>query len=252
MPYLKTEVKCGPYIFTYKGFALRYLKKNARGPNIKITTEAQKARNQYYSRRKRIWLIATNFSKGDLWITLTYKKNNRPADMAGAKKDRTKFIRKIRNHCKKNNIRFIYMGMTEIGMRGGVHHHFIMKNGIDESKIFQAWKNFGFVKIGAIGDIETEIQSDEFDEYEEQKKHTEDDVIRLAKYFVKGDSDKSEKNYIQSRYLKQPKIRKQIIKAERWTGIPKPKKGYTIQSVYDGFHDFSGFPYQEYLMIRRC
>ena len=215
MPYLKTEVKCGPYIFTYKGFALRYLKKNPRGPNSKVTSEAQKLRNQYYARRRKIWLIATNFSKGDLWITLTYKKNKRPADMVGAKKDRTKFIRKIRDNCKKNNIAFIYMGMTEVGVRGGVHHHFIMSSRIDENNIFQSWKNYGFVKVGAIGDI-------------------------------------SEKDYTQSKYLKQPKIHKKIIKAERWAGIPKPKKGYAIQSVYDGFHDFSGYPYQEYVMVRRC
>lgn len=248
MPYLKTEVKCGPYIFTYKGFALRYLKKNPRVPNSKVTSEAQKLRNQYYARRRKIWLIATNFSKGDLWITLTYKKNKRPADMVGAKKDRTKFIRKIRDNCKKNNIAFIYMGMTEVGVRGGVHHHFIMSSRIDENNIFQSWKNYGFVKVGAIGDI-SEISFDESDEDAEQ---AQDDVIKLAKYFVKGDSDKSEKDYTQSKYLKQPKIHKKIIKAERWAGIPKPKKGYAIQSVYDGFHDFSGYPYQEYVMVRRC
>ena len=104
------------------------------------------------------------------------------------------------------------------------------------------------MKVGAIGDI-SEISFDESDEDAEQ---AQDDVIKLAKYFVKGDSDKSEKDYTQSKYLKQPKIHKKIIKAERWAGIPKPKKGYAIQSVYDGFHDFSGYPYQEYVMVRRC
>ena len=140
------------------------------------------------------------------------------------------------------------MGMTEVGVRGGVHHHFIMSSRIDENNIFQSWKNYGFVKVGAIGDI-SEISFDESDEDAEQ---AQDDVIKLAKYFVKGDSDKSEKDYTQSKYLKQPKIHKKIIKAERWAGIPKPKKGYAIQSVYDGFHDFSGYPYQEYVMVRRC
>ena len=250
MPYLQTEVSAGPYIFTYKGFALRYRKKYPRGPNINKCSHEQQRRNDYYARRNRIWKIAENFTSGDLWVTCTYKPNKRPEDMKFAQKDRNKFLRRIRDECNKHGIPFVYMGMTERGVRGAVHHHFIIRRGVDEGIIYKAWKEYGSIKISEIG------SGDEIDfsalTFDDDKTEHDDDIIKLAKYFVKGDSDKSEKTFTQSRNLRKPKIKKRIIRAERWVSKPKPKKGYEIQSIYDGFHDFSGYPYQDYIQVRRC
>ena len=131
---------------------------------------------------------------------------------------------------KKKNIPLTYTAMTERGIKGGLHHHLIIKNVFDIGIIISLWE-YGKVHIENI--------------------YT-DSMYDLAMYFVKGDSEKSEKDFTSSRNMKKPKIKYRIVKAERWTSTPRAKKHYEIIHRFDGFHDFSGFPYQEYVMVRRC
>ncbi len=231
MKYIQKIVYAGRHIFTEKCFSARYGKKNIpRGPNTKECTDQQKRINDLQKKKRLVWLLCTNFCKGDWWITLNYRQGERPEDMQTAKNQRAKFIRRIREKLKRQGIPFVYMAMTERGVKGGLHHHLVVKNNFDIGLIVKAWE-YGKV---IIDDVYSESLYD------------------VAEYFVKGDSEKSEKDFTRSQNLAKPKIKIKVIKAERWVSEPKPKKNYEIVHLWNGFHDFSGFPYQEYVQVRRC
>lgn len=239
MPYVKKTVTAGNYVFTEKHFAIRIGKKKIpRGPNIKKTSEQQQRINEYKKRRRLLWIFCTNFINGDKWITLTYNKGKRPDDMDGAIKDRKQFLRRLRDRYNRNKIPFAYMAMTERGTKGGIHHHIVIRGSADYNLIAKAWERYGGWQAKTIG-------VDNIGGFT-------DDILNLGKYFVKGRSENSEKNYTKSNNLRLPKIDIEIIEAQRWTSKPRPKKGYDILDVYDGFHDFFGRPYQDYIQVRRC
>ena len=231
MAYIEKTIIAGEHIFKEKSFSARYGKKNIpRGPNWNECSEVQRRRNELLKKKRIVWNICTNFKKSDWWVTLTYRRTERPDSMVMAKKQRSRFISRLREKLKKKDIPLTYTAMTERGVKGGLHHHFIIKNVFDIGIIISLWEH-GKVHIENI--------------------YT-DSMYDLAMYFVKGDSEKSEKDFTSSRNMKKPKIRYRIIQAERWTSTPRAKKHYEIIHRFDGFHDFSGFPYQEYVMVRRC
>ncbi len=233
LPYIKQTVRAGNTIFTYKYFSLRYgLRNIARGPNEGRYTEYQKKINENLRNKKLIWYLCENFSKGDWWITLNYRRGERPEDIIRAESNLKKVLAKLRRQLKKQGIAFSYMAMTEQGKKGGLHHHIVIRNNFDVGMIIKN-KMWPHGKV-IIDDIYTESLCD------------------LADYFVKGDSKESEKRYTRSRNLRPPKIKKTVVPAKGWAKAPKPKKGYDIAHQYNGFHDFSGYPYQEYTQVRRC
>lgn len=69
----------------------------------KATPEEIAKQNQWKRERDVRRLIKWNFGIGDYWFTLTYKKGSRPP-WKQMQKDMSKFIRKLRDKYKKNNI----------------------------------------------------------------------------------------------------------------------------------------------------
>lgn len=239
MLYVKKTTRAGNYIFTEKHFSSRIGKKNIpRGPNINKCSEKQEKINEFNKRRRLLWIFCANFINGDKWITLTYSRSKRPDDMEGAIKDRKKFLRRLRDWYKRNGIPFLYMAMTERGTKGALHHHIAIHGIVNYNIIAKAWEKFGGWKAKTIG-------ADNIGGYT-------DDILNVGKYFVKGHYENSEKNYTKSSNLFIPKPEIEIIQAERWTSKPRPQKGYVVLDIYDGFHDFFGMPYQEYIQVRRC
>lgn len=239
MPYIKKTITAGNYIFVEKHYAIRYGRKRLpRSSNIRHTSEQQKRINEFKKRRRLLWIFCANFVNGDKWIALTYNRGKRPESMERAKADRKRFLRKLRDWYRKNGIPFAYMAMTERGIKGGLHHHVVIRGVVDYNIIAKAWEKYGGWQAKTIG-------------VDNIGGHT-DDILNVGKYFVKGRSEDSEKDYTKSNNLRPPKIDSEIIEAERWTSKPRPKKGYTVLDIYDGFHDFFGMPYQEYIQVRRC
>lgn len=237
--YIEKTITAGPYIFIEKHYALRFGKKNIpRGPNIKHTSEQQQRINAFKRNQNLVWTFCENFRNGDKWITLTYSKSKRPQDMDGAMKQLRNLLRRVRDKYKKLEIVLVYMANTERGVRGGLHHHIVIRGEVDYNIIAKAWEKYGGWQAKTIG-------IDNIGGYT-------DDILNVAKYFVKGSSENSEKQYIRSKHLRKPEIKIKVIKAERWTSKPRPKKGYAVLDIYDGFHDFFGKPYQDYIQVRRC
>ena len=220
--YLKKTVKAGLCIFTYRHYAFRYGKKSLRSKNHSETTPKQKEINRRISEDKKIWTLLENFQKGDLWVQFDYRADTRPGDMEAAFKNIQKLLHRAARILKRQEIRLTYMQMTERGVLGGLHHHIVFKNNFDPSILIPLWEH-GKVIIDRI---------------------YSDNLIKLANYFVKGRSERGEKKYSQSRNLKSPRIKVEIMKSDRWSKDPKPSKGYIIHDLYNGYHEVTGYEYQ--------
>lgn len=59
------------------------------------------------------------------------------------------------------------------------------------------------------------------------------------------------KRWTPSRNLKKPIITKTIVKADSWRKTPKIWKNYTLEDLYTGYSDYTGYPYRKYSMIRK-
>ena len=110
----------------------------------KATPEQIRKTNQWNKERQCWRKMKLNFRENDYWVTLTYKLENRPQDMKEAAKDIRKWIQKVRTQYKKQEVELKWMLHTEIGSRGGVHHHLVINRIPDADLIMRrAWEKGG-------------------------------------------------------------------------------------------------------------
>ena len=230
MGYYKKIVECNNMTFEYKYFAVRNRGKKIKGreANSSASTDGQKKINKKISAQKRLWTACCNFEKNDYWITLTYRAGERPKDIDTGHKNLQKLIRKIRDYYKRQDVQVRYMGKTEQGKRGGVHHHVLIENlpGIIDF-ILEKW---------AYGGINA-------------KKLYSENVYQLASYFAKDDSAAEQTKYITSRKLRKPKITVEHTKAATFRKDPKEKKNCVRVHLYND--NLGGYEYQEHIYYRR-
>ena len=230
MPYLKKTVSCGGNIFVYKYFAFRYGKKILRGTNREKTPPCQKEVNRRIRADKNQWIFLANFKKGDFWVDFNYRQGTRPDDIETAAGHIREMRRKLARKLKRRGIELFYMQMTERGDYGGLHHHIIFRNNFDVGLLKDLWP-YGKVIID--------------DVYSEN-------LIRLAGYFTKGRKEENEKRYSRSRNLIIPEPKVEVMSRSSWTKEPKPKRGYEIYDLYNGYHEIIGYEYQRYIMRMIC
>ncbi len=231
MPYIKRTTTAGENIFIYKCFSSRYGKKVPRGKKCGTTPPKQKEVNRRIQADKKMWVFLENFQKGDYWITLTYRREERPNDLETASSDIEKLLHKLARKLKAKGTRLEYMRLTERGELGGVHHHLIIKNNFDIGLLNGLWDK-GKIEIDRV--------------YSENP-------IKLAEYFAKGRKAGSEKKYSQSRKLIIPVPKVEVMTASKWRKEVKPPKGYEIYGEpFNGYHDTIGYEYQRVIMRRIC
>lgn len=121
----------------------------------KATPEEITKQNQWRRERDVRRLIKWNFSPGDYWMTLTYKKGERPA-WEQMKKDLAKLIRKVRLKYKKKGWELKYIYRLAIGKKGGPHVHLLVNREADQETgtdriISELWEN-GHVYFASLYD----------------------------------------------------------------------------------------------------
>ena len=110
----------------------------------KATPEEMERVNKRNKEKRCRQRMLTYFREGDLFATLTYKVEERPPDMASAKKDFSKFIRKIRTEYKKRDVELYWIRNIEMGTRGAWHIHLIVNNTGDTASLIQkVWEHGG-------------------------------------------------------------------------------------------------------------
>lgn len=118
-------------------------------PKKKKSDAAQKNLNAKNAKKKFCRLVNTNFTKGDILVTVTYDNEHRPADEDAAHKSLTKYIRRLQSYAKRRGwpqLKYLYV--TEYNEsdspkgRIRVHHHIIC-NFPDRDVAENLWKEGG-------------------------------------------------------------------------------------------------------------
>ena len=208
--------------------------KQKRKAREKPTADAVQKYNEKLKIRKLTRKINANFVEGDLYLTLTYPRDGRP-DPAQAHKNLKNFTEALRRRYKKQGIEFKWVSCTEIGSRGGIHHHMIIPYIDDVRQITELWRRYGG---------HTRIQTLYGSNYE-----------KLASYIAKCET-KSESGgkstYSCSRNLTDPPEKVRKVKADSWQMNPVVPAGWILEkdSLEIGINPFTGYGYQFYRLVQ--
>lgn len=237
--YYKQTITAGQTIEVYKYYQKRE-RRGRRGKKAKPTPEEIERVNQLNAERNLRIKINANFGEDDLFITLTYKKDERPSPEQ-AKKNIKKWIDNVRKEYKALGAELKYINVTEYKNKA-IHHHVILNHlpNHDAAKIVRKNWQFGRPDFKFL---------DGSGQYKD-----------LAAYLIKETSISFRENegghrqrYSCSRNLVMPEPKTEIIKrAARWANNPVAKKGYYIDqdTIWNGIDLFTGTEYQRYVMVK--
>lgn len=241
MPYVKKTVVAGDTIEVEKYYTARWssplAREGARQHKNQKTTEAQLRVNERLAEKRLRLLINANFGKGDLHLTLTYQKENRPGKEQ-ARANLEKFIRKARKVYRKEGQELRYITVTEFE-NAAIHHHVIFP-GIDVRHIVDLWEEeHGAMRVKYL---------------DGRKNHAE-----LAAYLIKETRKTFRqegriygKRYNASKNLHRPVEKVENISANTWSKEPRGVKGYHMDkdSYKEGYHEITGYGFQRYILVR--
>lgn len=181
-----------------------------RQPKQNATPEAVRKVNLRNAVRHLTAILNHNFSEHDYHLTLTYADTE--PGKADAQKALHRFLVNMKNYCKKRDLEWKWIAVTEYENHR-IHHH-VVCSGIDPDVINEKWKN-GWVNFKSL---------DESGNY-----------YRLAEYLIK-ETEKTfrqkdaaaKKRYTGSRTIVIPEIKKELVSARTMNKDPEPLKGYYI------------------------
>lgn len=168
----------------------------------KATPEEIAKQNQWRRERDVRRLIKWNFSSGDYWMTLTYKKGERPA-WEQMKKDLAKLIRKVRLKYKKKGWELKYIYRLAIGKKGGPHVHLLVNREADQETgtdriISELWEN-GHVYFASLYDAGGYVKLSEYIT-KPLEEHEPDEINGLIQdYAVELDVEKIKEYIIENK-----------------------------------------------------
>ena len=235
MAYIKKTVIAGDTVEIEKHYSARYGKRCQRATNSQTTRPEQAEVNRRQAEKTLRRLINANFGVGDIHLVLGYKRQyTRTPEQAI--KDKEHFLRGYRQWCKEQGCSPRYVTVTEYENKR-IHHHLVIGS-IPMAVLYDLWP-WGRPHITPLD--------------------ASGNYAQLAAYLIKETSrtyDKQgtpqRKRWTQSKGLKKPVIKREVIRSDRWNVQPKPVKGYYIprDSVVNGVCSVTGTPYQQYMMIR--
>lgn len=234
--YREKTYRCGKTIWIEKTKTRVYPKGEQRSAKRKPTPEEKREENARQAERALARKIEANFGEEDYWVTLTYRKENRPGPQEAAKLLK-KFLAEMRKTYRKENHELKYIVVTEYQEKA-IHHHLIT-NGIGKTMqlIRKAWPH---------GRPDCKLL-DESGEYSELASYM---IKETEKTFRNADVPQKQR-YSCSRNLITPQPKVRLIRAKEFRKDPRPYKGYEIikESVVSG-QNLYGYEYQYYKMIK--
>ncbi len=211
----------------------------------KATPEDMERVNQYNKEKKARHRLREYFKQDDWFMTLTYRKECRPKNMAEVQKHYKNFYTKVRKEYRKEKYELFWIRNIENTTKNNWHIHVVINNipGVNVIEIFNRVWPHGRIydpkplyKRGEFADLATYITKDE--------KTTREVIGEVLDHKV------TEASYSTSRNmpLKPPKTRK----LKRWPKEVKPRKGYYIdkRSYFEGINPVTGYKYRHYTLIR--
>lgn len=203
-----------------------------RKPKANPTPEAVKKVNFRNAVKILTAKLNHNFKPGDYHLTLTYKDAAAPEE---AKKQLSNFLRNMHNYCKRNDIEFKWVAVTEY-KHTRIHHHIIMSK-VDLEIVDKYWKS-GY---------EYPVMLDKSGNY-----------YKLAEYLLKEtektfreDDSPQKRRYSSSRNVVMPKVHREKVSGKEVYQELKPLKGYYVDqdTVRKYEHAVLGVECMEYIMV---
>lgn len=241
------RISCGGNVAIVEDYhTYRYdSSEKVRAPKMKKTTEQQAAVNARRSAQNIVLYALENFSKGDYWIRLSYHLGDRPLDIDEAHNNLKKLFKRVKRKYKE----LYYIGVTEEGSQGGLHHHILVPGWFDVSKIIELWDGGVYVAktySGELSQLASYLTKGEIDdELPENERDTQHHKGVRAKKITKSANLKKPRP---------PKVKR--VRADHWRKDVTTKKidGYVYDvkpgTMWTGFTE-DGYPYRRYIMIRR-
>lgn len=241
MSFWKRTVIAGKCKEVKKYYSRMHKPKEKRIKRAKPTREAQEKINIRKQTEQLRWALNCNFQEGDMFVTFSYKKEERPDTYEDLVKQKDKLIKDLRKEYKKQERELKYIYVLETGNKGARHIHMVLES-IEPKVIKRCW-NRGRINIRLL---------DGTGQYG-----------KLAAYLVKEKGRKKKekyggKTYSPSRNLKQPIIKKELVwERDFFRTDAKSQKGYYIDKRHDEEnggvrkgYTATGYPYMEYILVQ--
>lgn len=198
-----------------------------RAEKSRMTAAAQKIMNDKTARGKLEMLLAANFTRRDLFVTLTYRDADLSAKRAGAVKLVRQFLKNLRKHraLRGQVLCYIYTTEEKHG-EARLHHHLVLNaTGQDIELIRSLWP---------YGDI---IDAEQIDE---------DDFAALAMYMTKESVEGrpvGAQMWTRSRNLKKPRVESCFVPDD--TTLAAPPGCHVLEKAEKGT-EYGSYCYIKY------
>ena len=238
MPHVKNTYRYKNIIEVERVHSGRYGKKLDRSERKKPTPEEMQKINERNAIKKLRRKICANFEPGDLFLTLTYRREERP-EPEEARKELHRFFGRLRKKYRKQELSLKYIVVTEY-MNKAIHHHIIVNDlpkGNGAKMASSLWTRGATHCKFLYEDGQYEL---------------------LASYLIKetGKHFREPGNEMKCRYscsrnLVEPKKETRILVNDNWPEEPRIPRGYTLdkQSLWNGVNKM-GYRYQYYRMVK--
>ena len=251
MAYRKFKYLLGNVIETEIKYSGKYgAKGEKRAPKKKATPEQIKKQNLWAKTNYLRRLIILNFIPYDFFCTLKYPRGTRKP-IEEVQNDVKKFIDRLRSPYKRAGIPLKYIYRIEIGKRGGIHVHIILKRLPDKGdKLIQEKWILGRVNFtnmydtGGYADLAEYMAKPPPEEMEGQLSLFSDaEKKKLVSYVPSRNLDKP---VPEVKEYKRRTVHKILMEG------PKATEGFYIDknSVKQGINPYTGYSYLYYSEYR--
>lgn len=236
MKYIKKTYEAGITVEVWKTYR-REGRRAGRTGKRRETPEAMARYNAKLSLRELTRTINANFGPGDLHVTLTYGKGERPATPEDFRRDRETFLAALRRLYKREGIPLKYVIVYGYGEKGAPHFHLVV-SGIDQRKIEQIWRR-GYISA-------TNLRKNK--EYSVLAAY----MFNQSRIDPATGQEMTGRRWSGSRNLVRPQPQVEEVSAKRWREPPQSIKGYIIDpdSIDAGTSPVSGMPYLFYRLLK--
>lgn len=238
MPHIKNTYRYKDVLEVERVHAGRLGKGGEKEKRRRPTPEEMAKINERNAERTLRRLIHANFDPGDLWVTLTYRREERPTP-GEAKRNLRNYLARVKKLWRKAGTELKYIVVTEY-MAKAIHHHLILNELPGENGYKLAARTW---KAGGTNC---------------KPLYDEGGYQRLAEYIVKETNkhfrdpgNPSKCRYSCSRNLVRPPKKTKILKSDSWPEEPRVPKGYYLEkdSLHNGINRL-GYRYQYYRLIK--
>lgn len=238
MPHIKNTYRYKNIVEVERVHSGRYGRRLEKSGRRLPTPEEMEKINERNVVKKLRRKIHANFEPDDLFLTLTYRRENRPS-VEDAKRELRNYLARLKRLYRKTGQELRYIVVTEY-MNKSIHHHLILNDLPDGSggkRASKLWTRGGTNCKYLYEDGQYEM---------------------LASYLVKetnksfhDPANPSKCRYSPSRNLIEPKKETEILKRDDWPEEPRIPKGHYLDkpTLFNGINKM-GYRYQYYRMIR--